>query len=115
MLLSWLLYMCRAVLSYLSHVWLFATLWTVAHQASLSMGFSKQVYWSGLPFLSPGDLSDPGIESVPLMSPALTDGFFTISTTWEAHCYIYFQPLKKKKKKKTENGYIAYTRILSLN
>ena len=66
------------------------------------MGFSKQVYWSRLPFPSPGDLSDPGIESVPLMSPALTDGFFTISTTWEAHCYIYFQPLKTKTKTKTD-------------
>ena len=36
--------------------------WTVAHQASLSMGFSKQEYWSGLPFTSPGDLPNPGIE-----------------------------------------------------
>ena len=46
----------------LSHVRLFATPWTVAHQASPSMGFSGQEYWSGLPFLSPGDLPDPGIE-----------------------------------------------------
>ena len=46
----------------LSRVRLFATLWTVAHQASLSMGFSRQEYWSGLPFPSPGDLPDPGIE-----------------------------------------------------
>ena len=46
----------------LSRVQLFATLWTVAHQAPLSMGFSRQKYWSGLPFLSPGDLPDPGIE-----------------------------------------------------
>ena len=41
----------------------FATPWTVAHQASLSMGFSRQEYWSGLPFLSPGDLPDPGIKA----------------------------------------------------
>ena len=39
-----------------------ATPWTVAHQALLSIGFSRQEYWSGLPFLSPGDLPDPGIE-----------------------------------------------------
>ena len=52
----------------LSRVQLFAVLWTVAHQAPLSMGFSRQEYWSGLPFPSPGDLPDPGIEP---MSPAL--------------------------------------------
>ena len=46
----------------------FVTPWTVAHQASLFMGFPKQEYWSGLPFPSPGDLPDPGIES---RSPAL--------------------------------------------
>ena len=46
----------------LSHVQLFATPWTVAHQAPPSMGFSRQEYWSGLPFPSPGDLPDPGIE-----------------------------------------------------
>ena len=45
----------------LSRVRLFATLWTVAHQAPLSMGFFRQGYWSGLPFPSPGDLPDPGI------------------------------------------------------
>ena len=45
-----------------SHVRLFATPWTVAHQAPLSMAFLRQEYWSGLPFLSPGDLPDPGIE-----------------------------------------------------
>ena len=52
----------------LSHVWLFAIPWTVVYQASLSMGFSSQEYWSGLPFPSPGDLPDPGIEP---RSPAL--------------------------------------------
>ena len=46
----------------LSHVWLFAIPWTVAHQAPPSMGFSKQEYWSGLPYPSPGDLPDPGTE-----------------------------------------------------
>ena len=52
----------------------FVTPWTVAHQAPLSMEFSRQEYWSGLPFPSPGNLPDSGIE---LMSPALADGFFT--------------------------------------
>ena len=52
----------------LSRVRLFATPWTVAYQASLSMGFSRQEYWSGLPFPSPGDLPDPGTEPG---SPAL--------------------------------------------
>ena len=46
----------------LSHVWLFATPWTVACQVPLSMGFSREGYWSGLPFTSPGDLPNPGIE-----------------------------------------------------
>ena len=58
----------------LSHVRLFATLWTVAYQASPSMGFSRQEYWSGLPFPSPGDLPNPGIEpgSPTLEADALT-------------------------------------------
>ena len=51
------------VLSHFSHVRLFATLWTVAHEAPLSMGFSRQEYWSGLPSPRPGDLPDPGIEN----------------------------------------------------
>ena len=53
------------------------TLWTVAHKAPLSMGFPRQEYWSGLPFLSPGDLPDPGIELESLTSPALAGRFFT--------------------------------------
>ena len=61
----------------LSRVQLFATPWTVAHQAPLCMGFSRQEHWSGLPFLSPGDLPDPGIERRSPVSPALADGFFT--------------------------------------
>ena len=58
----------------LSHVQLFATPWTVAYQAPLSMGFSRQEYWSGLPFSSPGDLPNPGIEpeSPTLWADALT-------------------------------------------
>ena len=60
------------------------TLWTVAHQAPLSMGFSRQQHWSGLPCPSPWDLPDPGIKLTSLMSPALAGGFFTTSTIWEA-------------------------------
>ena len=58
----------------LSRVRLFATPWTVAYQASQSIGFSRKEYWSGLPLLSPGDLPDPGIEPG---SPALAGSFFT--------------------------------------
>ena len=69
--------MCVCVLSRFFRVWLCATQWTLAHQAPLSMEFSRQEYWSGLPFPSPGDLLDPGIEHVSLESPALAGGFFT--------------------------------------
>ena len=55
----------------LSCVWFFATVWTVAPQAPLSIGFSRQEYWSGLPFLPLGDLPIPGIEPVSPASPAL--------------------------------------------
>jgi len=72
------------VCAVLSCVQLFATLWTVAHQAPLSMGFSRQEYWRGLPCRPPGDLPDPGINPVSLMSLALAGGFFTTSATWEA-------------------------------
>ena len=65
------------MLSHLSRVQLFAMLWTVAHQASVSMGFSRQENWNGLPCPTPRDLSDPGIEPVSLMSPALEGGFLT--------------------------------------
>ena len=72
------------MLSRFSHVQLFATLWAVAPQASLPTGCSRQEYWTGLPFPSPGNLPDPGIEPTSLMFPALAGGFFTTSTTWEA-------------------------------
>ena len=72
-----------SVLSYFSHVRLFVTLWTVALQAPLSMVFSRQEYWSGLPWPSPGDLPDPGIEPVCLKLPALAGMSFTTSTAWE--------------------------------
>ena len=56
----------------------------LAHQAPLSMGFSWQEYWSGLPFPPPGAIPDPEMESTCLMSPALAGGFFTTSATLEA-------------------------------
>ena len=78
----------------LSRVRLFATPWTVAHQVSLSMGFPRQEYWSGLPFPSPRDLLDPGIESSSLVSPALANEFFTTSAIWEA-IYVSKQCVKR--------------------
>ena len=68
------------MLSRFSHVQLFAILWTVAHQAPLSMGFSRQEYWSGLPCSPPGDLPNPGTEPTSLTTPALAGGFFITST-----------------------------------
>ena len=68
------------MLSHFSCVQLFETLWTVACQAPLTVGFSRQDYWSGLPFSPLGDLPDPGIKSASPtspVSPALEGGFFT--------------------------------------
>ena len=76
------MYVC--VLSRFSHVQLSVTPWTVACQAPLSRGFSKQEFWSGLPCSPPGDLPDPGIKPTFLTSPALAGGFFTTSATWDA-------------------------------
>ena len=64
------------MLSCFSHVQLSATPWTVAHQAPLSIGFSRQEYWGGLPHPPPGDLLDTGIESTSLASLAFAGGFF---------------------------------------
>ena len=61
--------MCTCMISCFSHVQLCVIPWTVAHQGPLSMGFSWQEYWSGLPFAPPGDLPNPGIEPVSLASP----------------------------------------------
>ena len=66
------------MLSCLSYVRLSVTLWTVACQAPLSMGFSRQGYWSELPFPSPGDLPNPGTESASLMSLALQAGYLPL-------------------------------------
>ena len=60
------------------------TPWTVARQAPLSMEFSRQEFWSGLPFPPPGDLPDPGIKPESPVSLGLANGFFITNTTWEA-------------------------------
>ena len=70
---------CPATQSYLT-----LTPWTVALQDPLFMGFSRQKYWSGLPFPTPWDLPDPGIESVSLAPPELAGRFFNHCAPWEA-------------------------------
>ena len=72
--------MCACMLSHFNRVQLFATPWTVGHKAPLSMGFSRQEYWSGFPGPLPGDLPDLGIKY--LMCP-LAGEFFTAKATWE--------------------------------
>ena len=77
-------------LSRFNLVRLFVTLWTVAYQVPLSMGFSRQKYWSGLPCPHPGDLPDLGIESMSLMNSALAGRFFTTVDMWKAfYTYIH--------------------------
>ena len=73
----------KAKVKSLSCVWLFVTPWTIAYQASPSMGFSRQEHWSGLPFPPPGDLPDSGIEP---RTPALQTDTFTIWATREVCC-----------------------------
>ena len=73
-----------SVLSYFNRVQLCATVWTVAHETPLSVGFSRQEYWSGLSCLPPGGpLNDAGIHCL------LAGGFFSTSATWEA---LYIPP-----------------------
>ena len=61
----------------LSLIWLFEVPWIVSHQAPLSMEFSRQEYWCGVPFPPPEGLSNSGIEPESLVSPTLAGGFFT--------------------------------------
>ena len=75
------------LLNCFSYVWFFVSLWIIASQAPLSMGFSRQEYWSGLPCPPPGELLDPGIKPTSLTSPALADkGFPGGSTGKESVC-----------------------------
>ena len=76
--------MRTCMLSHFSPIWLFANLWIIVQQAPLSMGFSRQEYWSRLPCPPPGDLPDPGIEPISLVCPTLAGRFFTTRVTWEA-------------------------------
>ena len=80
--LYWLVCVCA-----LSHVRLFAIPWTVAHQAPLSMGFFRQEYWSRLPFPSPGDLPDAGIEPCVSCISCIGRQILYHCTTWEAQVY----------------------------
>ena len=73
----------------LSHVQLFATAWTVADQAPLSMGFSRQESWSGLPCSSPRDFPNPGIRSMPPASPVLAGRFFITEPPGKSSYYCY--------------------------
>ena len=73
----------------LSHVQLFVAPWTVACQAPQPMEFSRQEYWSGVPFPTPGELPKSGIKPASLAFPALAGGFFTTSATSEAHAYKF--------------------------
>ena len=77
----------------LSHVRLFVTPWTVAYQAPLTMGFSRQAYWSGLPFPSPGDLPNPGIE--PASSSLEADALTSTNKQVNKLLYHFKKPLKK--------------------
>ena len=90
------LYAC--MLSHFNHIQLFVTLWTRAYQASLSTGFFRQEYWSGLPCPAPGDLPDPGMEPASLTSPSLAGRFFTTSAAWET------QILYQKGEKNADNS-----------
>ena len=76
------------MLSRFSHVQLFVILWTMARQDPLSMGSSRQEYWSGLSCPPPGDLPNPGIKPASPTSPAVASRFFTTSTTWETPIYF---------------------------
>ena len=74
----------------LSYVWLFETQWTITCQAPLSMEFPRQECWSGLPFPSPGDLPNPGMEPTFLVAPVLVSGFLTTCATWEAPNFVKY-------------------------
>ena len=83
-------------------------------QIPLSMGFSRQEYWSGLPHPPPGDLSDTGIKFMSLTSPALVGGFFTTSATLEAPYDGYINMLINSTKQELSLGLIPYTLEMSL-
>ena len=93
------MYDVSTVVSHFNCVRLFATLWTIALQAPLSIRFSRQEYWNRLSFPSPGDLLNSGTEPVSLSFPTLAGRFLTTSGIWEAH-HIYDKRLISKIYKK---------------
>ena len=94
-----------------SHIQLFETAWTVAHQAPLSMGFTRQEHWSGLWFPPPGSVSHPGIE---LGFSALADGFFPTSITWEAQCLASLTANKKSVRAAMLTRMLRMSRIMQV-
>ena len=97
----------------LSYARLFVTPWTVAYQAPLSVGFSREEYWSGLPFPSPGDLPNPETEPMSLISSALAGRFFTTSATWEtlditAFNFLHYMLIEGRRRR----GCFAWVRCL---
>ena len=90
---------------------LFATLRTVGHQAALSMGFSKQESWSGLPCLPPGDLPDPGIELVCPLSLALQEDSFPLSHQGSPYIMIWILNRSFSKKKKVKS--LSHVRLFA--
>ena len=106
------------VLGHFSHIWLCVTLWTVACQAPLSVGFSRQEYWRGTPCPPPGHLPNSGTEPTSLMSPALEGKFFTTSTTWHNwlnHWPLVINSVSTKSGVGTENSNLLITRLLPLS
>ena len=91
---------------HISHVRLSETLSTVACRASLSMKLSRQEHWSGLPCPPPGDLPNPGMVPMSLMSPASGGGFLTTSATWEVLFHITNSKLTKLNKINTNSQHI---------
>ena len=96
----------------LNRVQLFEAPWTVAHQAPLSMGFSRQEYWSGLPFLPPEALPDPGMESMSPESPAFQgDAFFSAEPSgkplhlnrWEQRRLTYLPKFLSRSRIRTQS------------
>ena len=110
-----LVFLLSCTLSHFSPVRFFAISWTVVPQVPLSMGFPRQEYWRGLPSPPLEDLPDSGIEPAPLMSPALAGGFFTTSTTWEAHCITYSDAkstvLAPESDPRFTSGFCEYSRV----
>ena len=84
------------------------TLWTVALQASLSTGFSRQEYWNGLPFFPPGDIPDPGIKPRSPSSPALASRFFYHCPNWKAPTRAYYLAIKKNEVLTPDNNYAKW-------